>query len=213
MIIKLIRHGESEANAGNVNPTQVKDAAISLSETGKKQALELGRSIEQSFVRDALVYCSPYQRTRQTLQHLIQGSNTIPSEIEIFEDPRLREIDIGYDAPEEQLELRKTHGWFYYRFKGGESPADTYDRTSAFIESMMRQISRSKKHNILIVCHGMTLRCFVARFLHLAVEEFESMHNPNNCDIVTIAKKELIQAPTFSRGRWAVEGLNLRSPL
>ena len=31
---------------------------------------------------------------------------------------------------EAQTELRRTHGWFYYRFHGGESPADCFDRTS-----------------------------------------------------------------------------------
>lgn len=37
-----------------------------------------------------------------------------------------------------QSELLKIHGWFYYRFRGGESPADCYDRASSFLESMMR---------------------------------------------------------------------------
>ncbi|HQS58356.1 MAG: hypothetical protein B7Y56_09715 [Gallionellales bacterium 35-53-114] len=210
MIIKLIRHAESEANTGKMHPNKEKDAAIPLSEQGEEQAQNTGKLLNPDFVKDALVYCSPYQRTRQTLQYLLAGAGIKPDEIKVYEDPRLREIDVGYDDSEAQLELRKIHGWFYYRFKGGESPADCFDRTSAFLESMMRQIHRSNKHNILIVCHGMTLRCFVARFLHLAVEEFESMQNPSNCDIVTISKKEFIQNPIFTNGRWAMEGIKLR---
>lgn len=210
MIVKLIRHGESEANTGNMNPTKVKDAAIPLSHKGIEQATHAGALIGKEFLPDALIYCSPYTRTRQTLQHIITGSGTDPDSIKIYEDPRLREIDVGYGDSEAQLEKRKIHGWFYYRFEGGESPADCYDRTSAFLESLMRQVKRSSKQNILIVCHGMTLRCFVTRFLHLTVEQFEDMHNPNNCEIVTIGLKDSIFNPTFINSRWAIEGIRLR---
>jgi len=75
----------------------------------------------------------------------------------------------------------------------------------------MRQVERSRKNNILLVCHGMTLRCFVARFLHLTVEAFENLHNLDNCEIVTIGLKDNLEKPVFTRGRWAVEGIRLRS--
>jgi len=211
MIIKLIRHGESEANTGNLNPNKVKDAAIPLSPKGKKQAIDAGKKLGKSYLDDALIYCSPYERTRETLQGIIEGAGTDKNTIKIYEDPRLREIDVGYGDADEQMILRKIHGWFYYRFEGGESPADCYDRTSAFLESMMRQIERSGKQKILIVCHGMTLRCFVARFLHLTVEEFEDMDNPSNCDIATIGEVNTIKKQVYGNGRWAVEGVKLRS--
>ena len=211
MIIKLIRHGESEANTGKLNPNKVKDAAIPLSKEGKQQSLDAGALIGSEYIKDALIYSSPFQRTRDTLMLLLQGANLDKEKLNIFEDPRLREIDVGYGDHVNQQPMRKVHGWFYYRFEGGESPADCYDRTSAFLESLMRQVKRTKKNDILIVCHGMTLRCFVARFLHLNVEQFEDMHNPDNCDIVTISLKETIRHPVFINGRWAVDGLRLRS--
>lgn len=211
MIIKLVRHAESEANTGNMNPNRERNAAIPLSEFGKMQALSIKNAIEREFIDDALIYCSPYFRARQTLQILISSMGVEPEKVKIFEDPRLREIDVGYSDSEAQIELRRVHEWFYYRFQGGESAADCYDRTSAFLESMMRQIIRSNKHNVLIVCHGMSLRCFVARFLHLTVEQFELMHNPDNCDVVTIAKRELLDSPILANGRWGVEGIKLRN--
>lgn len=211
MIIKLIRHGESEANTGKLNPNKVKDAAIPLSSKGRQQALHAGEVIGKAYLEDALVYCSPYQRTRETLQGVLDGAGCEKESMKIYEDPRLREIDVGYGDAGEQLPLRKIHGWFYYRFEGGESPADCYDRTSAFLESMMRQVERCQKSKIVIVCHGMTLRCFVARFLHLTVEQFEDMHNPDNCAIVTIGLKNEINRPAYKNGRWAVEGIRVRS--
>jgi len=211
MIIKLIRHGESEANTGKLNPNKVKDAAIPLSKKGRKQAHDAGALIGADYINDALIYCSPFLRTRESLSYLLDGAKVEKSDIEVFEDPRLREIDVGYGDHDSQLPMRKVHGWFYYRFEGGESPADCYDRTSAFLESLMRQKVRSQESKVLIVCHGMTLRCFVTRFLHLSVENFEDMHNPDNCDIITIDLKENIKDAVFSNGRWAVEGLRLRS--
>lgn len=210
MIIKLIRHGESEANTGKLNPFKEKDASIPLSALGHDQALKAGEQIGYDFLNNALIYTSPYTRTRETLQDILTGAKINMADIKTYEDPRLREVDIGYGNPEDQHELRKTHGWFYYRFDGGESPADCYDRTSAFLESLMRQVERSNKTNILIVCHGLTLRCFITRFLHLTVEKFEQMHNPDNCEITTLSHKDNIKDPVFMNGQWAVDGLRLR---
>ena len=122
----------------------------------------------------------PYRRTRETLANIYDGAGLAPPDDArgIYEDPRLREVEHGYEPAATQEELRKTHGWFYYRFKGGESPADCYDRTSSFLESMMRQVERKKADRVLIVTHGLTIRCFVMRFLHLSVEEFDVLANP-----------------------------------
>ena len=57
------------------------------------------------------------------------------------------------------------------------------------------------KTNILIVCHGMILRCFLARFLHLTIEQFEDMHNSDNYEVATIRFKEDIVKPVFDNGR------------
>ena len=43
MIIKLIRHGESEANTGKMDPFKQKDASIPLSDLGNEQAKMRGR--------------------------------------------------------------------------------------------------------------------------------------------------------------------------
>ena len=120
-------------------------------------------------------------------------------------------MEHGYEPAEAQEELRRKHGWFYYRFRGGESPADCYDRTSSFLESMMRQIERKQASRVLIVTHGLTIRCFVMRFLHLSVEEFDALANPANCDVVTLADRSTLSDPQFVSGRWGVTGLRLRA--
>jgi broad specificity phosphatase PhoE len=212
LIIKLIRHGESEVNTQKVSHLDVGDHAVALSEHGWEQARAAGQQLGADFLSQALIYVSPYRRTRQTLQGLLEGSGLSTGQaLRIYEDPRLREVDHGYADIKEQLEMRRLHGWFYYRFRGGESPADCFDRTSSFLESMMRQVNRMERERVLIVTHGLTIRCFAMRFLHLTVEQFDTLDSPHNCDVITLAMREQLPEPVFSCGRWSVAGLRLRT--
>lgn len=214
MRITLVRHGESEGNIGIHDYNVAGDHRVNLTALGQQQALAAGERLRERLSvanTDALVYCSPYTRTRQTLEGIFNGANLqVGLRPRVFEDPRLRETDHGYTGKEEQEALRHVHGFFYYRFNGGESPADNYDRISTFLESMMRQVARKSADDVVIVTHGLAIRCFAMRFLHLSVEQFEALANPLNCDIVTIARRESLTDPMFVSGRWGVEGLRLR---
>ncbi len=210
MEIKLIRHGESLANTKELIPAEVGDHTIGLTQLGWDQARRAGHDIGADYISDALVYCSPYCRARETLAGLLQGAGLTRTEVRVFEDPRLREVEHGYADVIKQDFLRLTHGQFYYRFHGGESPADCYDRTSGFLDSMMRQAERKGAEHALVVTHGLTIRCFVMRFLHLTVEDFDKIANPLNCDIVTLAPKNDVRLPLFTSGSWGVSGLKFR---
>lgn len=210
MLIKLVRHGQSVANIGTLTAQDVGDSQIELTPTGHEQAELAGRQLGREFIEDALIYCSPYRRTRQTLDGLLRGAGLHEQRPFIHEDPRLREVEHGYYDYESQQWDRATHGWFYYRFRGGESPADCFDRVSTFLETLMRQVQRKQCERVLIVSHGLTIRCFVMRFLHLTVEQFEAIANPANCEIVTIGPRGSVAQPTHENGRWAASGLRPR---
>lgn len=215
MLLKLVRHGQSKGNTGEMDPLVVGDFRIPLSELGVEQARAAGARIGADFLRDALIYTSPYLRARQTLRAVFEGAGlpTDPASMpRAYEDPRLREVDHGYGDIKAQQEMRQRHGWFYYRYAGGESPADCYDRTSGFLEGMMRQVTRKKCDKVLIVTHCLALRCFVMRFLHLLVEDFEHIRNPGNGDVITIAHTALLDMPQFTWGEWGVVGLRLDAP-
>ena len=209
MTIKLVRHGQPLANTCEARPHLTGDAGIGLTELGKTQAMAVGETLGRDYLTDAVVYTSPYERARATTRLLLQGAG-LASTVNVYEDPRLREVERGYIEEGDQFALRKIHGWFYYRHTGGESAADCYDRTSAFLESMMRGAQRRRAQRYLIVAHGMTIRCFVMRFLHLKDEQFVSMADPGNCDVVTIAPIAEIKDPVFQTTRWGVTGLKLR---
>lgn len=233
MQIKLVRHARSLLNAKLIKHQDMPNHQIPILEPeGIEQARAVGVKLGNKFLSEALLYQSPYTRTRQTMKGILFGAGFNEDNLpKIYEDPRLREVDFGYGDPEAQKPKRAHEGHFWYRMDGGESAADCFDRTSDFLDSMMRQLERKQKiwsystspnplpqdiarretRDVVIVTHGMIIRCFVMRFLHLTVEQFDATDTPGNCDIVTIAPKNQIKNPQFVSGKWAVEGLTMRT--
>jgi broad specificity phosphatase PhoE len=212
MVIKLVRHGESLANVAGDDQLPLADHQIPLTPKGVAQAREAGAQLGADFLRDALIYTSPFLRTRQTLTGILEGADLDPAQVKTREDPRLREVEHGYADIREQRPMIDTHGHFYYRYQGGESPADCYDRVSGFLESFIRSVRKTESQKALIVTHGLALRVFVMRFLHLTVEQFDQMANPHNADIVTLAPADELEDCLFTSGQWGVEGLQRFQP-
>ena len=207
MIIKLVRHGESQANIADSGQISVSDHLVPLTDRGFEQAKQVGVELGSLYLKESLIYTSPFLRTKQTLAGILEGAGVSLDEIEIREDPRIREVEHGYFDVAAQKAMINTHGHFYYRYQGGESAADCYDRVSGFLESFVRSVLKSKSRQALIITHGLALRVFIMRFLHLTVEQFDQIANPNNADIITVTDWKNLQAPMFTSGRWGVEGL------
>ncbi len=212
MLIKLVRHGESLANIADDAPLSIPDYQVPLTAKGIAQARDAGARLGATFLQNALIYTSPFLRARQTLTALLEGANLDPNAVHVREDPRLREVEHGYADVKEQRAMIAAHGHFYYRYQGGESPADCYDRVSGFLESFVRSTQKTASQQALIVTHGLALRVFVMRFLHLTVEQFDQMANPHNADIVTITFAENLENCLFTSGKWGVSGLRRFEP-
>lgn len=230
MIIKLVRRATSKANIREANPCAIGDKNVPLTPEGIQEAQQRGKELGPEFFTKSLLYCSPYLITTQTLLWMMDGAGlwcgdgVIHSEWKsfglsprIYLDPLLVEVDHGYNKEQRQIdaekELRKVHGWFYYRYKGGESPFDCYQRVSSFIESLHRQVQRKRLSRVLVVSHGFTIRCFVMRWLHLTDFQFDSLENPNNCDVITITSLASMRNPQLTSGKWGVTGLRFRDDI
>jgi broad specificity phosphatase PhoE len=187
--IILVRHGESQGNANKEIYKEVPDYALLLTSKGKEQAIQAGMDIRNLCGNESVkFYVSPFWRTRQTLQGILKSFPTIKFE-DAYEDLRLREQEWCNKLPingyrHDMEEERDSFGHCYYRFEGGESCADVYDRVSDFFNTLNRDFEKSNfPENCVIVGHGMTNRVFLARWLHATVEEFESWGNPKNCEL------------------------------
>lgn len=193
--IILVRHGESEGNIDRSTYAVKPDFKLLLTEAGIQQAFEAGAKLKGITAEEPVMfYVSPMWRTRMTFEHI--ATHYDPLLFRWKEDPRLREQEWGHfrdlKANIQIDDERNKFGTFYYRIKDGESCADVYDRVSDFMHSIYRDFEKKDfPANVVIVTHGMTMRLFLMRWFRWTVEEFETLRNPRNGDIVMM---ELNQA-------------------
>ena len=202
MRILLVRHGES---LGNVDPTvhaTTPDHAVPLSDRGHQQAREAGERVAAFLEREVQgerphirLWVSPYLRTRQTADALIATSRDWVTDR--VEHILLCEQQFGlFDGvPETELPLRFPNEFGYYdmqcRFGGkfwarmpqGESRFDVAKRIHQAFGTFHRDALEHGIHDIIVICHGVTLRAFVMMWCHLSPEWFEAERNPSNCAI------------------------------
>ncbi len=207
MRIVLVRHGES---FGNVDPSvhaRMADHAIPLSDRGKAQAVEAGRRLDAHYrtlfgePRDKphiRLWVSPYRRTRETAEALLEHAGTWIADRR--EHVLLCEQQFGlFDGvPDDDLPRRFPDEFAYYdkctRFEGkfwarmplGESRFDVAQRVHQAFGTFHRDAEQQDIRDIVVICHGVTLRAFVMMWCHLSPEWFESEPNPDNAAIRVI---------------------------
>lgn len=158
--IFLIRHAESEANAGGRTSDP---AAIGLTEKGFEQATCLANAFTSSLV---LVVTSPYLRTKQTARPLLERFATIEQvEWAVQEFTYLAPERCQNTTPQERRPLVAEY-WarsdpFFNDGVGAESFADFMKRVDDFIGSL-----KSSKHECTAVfSHGQFIRGVIWRLL------------------------------------------------
>lgn len=190
--IILVRHGRSAANDDPTLYSRVPDYRIELTDAGKEQAREAGVRIARLIGEESYgVYASPYRRTIQTKDGIVEGIGRKP--LFDYQDPCLREQDTG-NLPgvletETNREARGRYGAFFYRFPNGESGADVYDRMSSFMNSLYRLFDKDDcPDNILLISHSVAIRCFLARWYHWTIEYFDSRPALPNCHVALMER-------------------------
>ncbi len=233
MRIILVRHGQSTANTLEEDGWVIGERNVRLTQLGVEQAIGVGAALGADLLRSTWIWTSSLLRAKQTFASMLIGAGLPPATITAMEDERLREMEDGAGAGETEAEQKKreAQGHFYYRYPGGESPSDVALRIDSFLGTMFREIGSTPitiscgwdttnmstqngrpQKDVVIVFHGRALRVFVYRFLHLTVEQYETICAPSNGDIVVIAPPDELQSPQFisPSGKWGVEGLRLR---
>jgi 2,3-bisphosphoglycerate-dependent phosphoglycerate mutase len=200
--ILLVRHGES---LGNVDPTvhaTTADHAVPLSDRGREQAREAGRRIAAFFTqhdggvrRHVRLWVSPYLRTRQTADAIQETAGAWITDR--VEHVLLCEQQFGlFDGiPEAELPERfprefahydmqcRFGGKFWARMPQGESRLDVAQRIHQAFGTFQRDAVAHEIRDLIVICHGVTLRAFVMMWCHLSPEWFEHEPNPKNAAI------------------------------
>ena len=159
MEIIFVRHGQSEYNKNNVF-TGWHDPGIT--DVGKEQAVNTAKKIENEQI--GVIYSSALKRAIQTSEIMKKIIKTDPP---IVIEQNLNERDYGAWSGknkeqikneigiEKFIEIRR--GWSIGP-ENGESLEDTSKRVGKFIEQIKIIRKKDNFKNILVVCHGNTIR-------------------------------------------------------
>jgi broad specificity phosphatase PhoE len=204
MRILLVRHGES---LGNVDPEihrDVADHAIPLSDRGQSQAREAGRHLDTYFTElwgspeqspRVRLWVSPYQRTRETADGIFDSAGAwiddrkehillCEQQFGLFDGIPDEELPELYPAEHAHYDkLCRFEGKFWARMPLGESRFDVAMRVHQAFGTFQRDEITDGIENLIVICHGVTLRAFTMMWTHRSPEWFEQEPNPNNCAI------------------------------
>jgi glucosyl-3-phosphoglycerate phosphatase len=159
MRLLLVRHGQSEWNAGRVLQGQ---ADIPLSDLGRRQALTLAPVIMRMQPDRAIT--SDLQRARDTAGLIGYPQARL--------EPALREIDVGVWQGRSISDLIAADADAYAGWRAGTHRPDggeVWDvftaRTAAAIRA---ELASGGFQTLLAVCHGGVIRALLQHFLNLA---------------------------------------------
>lgn len=218
----LIRHGESEHNlerfligAGKKDGFSEKmkntrNADISLTKKGIKQAEKTGEFLRKEYKNFDAVFISPFKRAQETALRILDAwKNNAPK---MITEERIREKEFGIfhaftkqeikEKYPEWHHLKEIEGKYYYRPPGGESYPDIALRIHSFLGTLTRDYS---KKNVLVVSHSAVLLMFHKLLTRMTEEEILKLDKENeikNCGIIAYALdsgagKEGKMAPRF----------------
>jgi broad specificity phosphatase PhoE len=167
--ITIVRHGQSESNLAGLVESRSEGK---LTETGIETARTLGKFIkDEKFTR---IYSSDLNRCRETVEHVVsQLETTVPS---VTYRADLRERDFG----DSELAPAKTvwdtimkagiplHLAHTVEAPNGEPYENARERANNFLQEIFALVdtgTESSAENILVVTHGVFIRCLLDNIL------------------------------------------------
>jgi len=207
MRILLVRHGES---LGNIDPSvhaTHADHAVPLSERGHEQAKQAGRVVARHFTEIVAdgpppyvrLWTSPYRRTRQTADAVAELAAPwitdrrehimlCEQQFGLFDGVSEADMPARFPAEFGYYDLLcRFGGRFWARMPQGESRFDVAKRVHQAFGTFHRDATDHGIHDLVVICHGVTLRAFVMMWCHKSPEWFEAEPNPANCAVRLIA--------------------------
>lgn len=168
MQLYVIRHGETEMGKNKIIATEEEP----LNRKGIQQAINVGKELNKLGIN--LIYCSPIERAKHTLE-LCNLDKNIP----IIIDERLRERNMGIYEKVSFSDLDWEKFWSYnseLEYRELETMKSVYKRISNFLDELK---SNKMNRNILLVTHG-----GVARAIYWHFNGFDnSLFTCENCKI------------------------------
>lgn len=174
-VLYFVRHGQTEWNLEH----KVCGATdIPLTEAGRGQARETGRSILEAGIRADEILYSPLSRAAETAR-IIAEITGIPAR----EEPRLTEQNFGKfeGTDRNHTEFRMARQQFANHYGGGESMLQLGQRVYNLLDELK---SRSDKKTYILVAHNGIARVVHSYFADMTNEEYAN-YTVKNCAVVS----------------------------
>lgn len=157
------------------------------------QAKKVGEKLKETLDLPDVIFVSPYERTKHTLQQLINGWPELAG-VKVYEEERIREQEHGLAVlyndwrilqtlHPEQKDLYEIEGRYWYRHPQGENVPDVRERIRSWTNTLVRDWSGKK---VLAVTHHLTILSIRANLERLSAEEFlniDEEEKPINCGV------------------------------
>ena len=146
------------------------------------------------------LWVSPYLRTRQTADALQETAGAwITDRVEhvllceqqwgLFDGVPERELAERFPREFAHYDMQARFGGkFWARMPQGESRFDVAQRIHQAFGTFHRDAQAHGIRDLVVICHGVTLRAFVMMWCHLSPEWFEREPNPGNAAIRLIER-------------------------
>jgi len=179
-LLLLIRHGENEFVKTGKLPGHL--PGIHLNERGQKQAQALGEALKDVPLK--AIYSSPLERAMETAEPIATSQ-----QLEIMQEPRLRDANVGKWQGKSLKALRLTNAWKVvqhspsrFQFPEGESFMDLQTRIVNALENIVKKHNKPKDI-IAVVFHADPIKLAVAHFLGLPLDHFQRL----SCDTGSVS--------------------------
>jgi broad specificity phosphatase PhoE len=179
-LLLLIRHGENEFVKTGKLPGHL--PGIHLNERGQKQAQALGEALKDVPLK--AIYSSPLERAMETAEPI-----AAPHQLEIIQEPGLRDANVGKWEGKSLKVLRLTNAWKVvqnspsrFHFPEGESFMDLQTRIVNVLEGLVKKHNKPKDI-VAVVFHADPIKLAVAHFLGLPLDHFQRL----SCDTGSVS--------------------------
>lgn len=150
-----------------------------LAENAGHQAEKMASELKNYIKLPDVIFYSPYERTKETLNRMITGWPELQN-IKSYEEERIREQEHGLALlyndwkvfhalnPDEKV-LYERQGLYWYRNPRGENVPDVRERLRSWMNTLTRDFA---EQNVLAVTHHLTILGIRANQERMSAEEF-----------------------------------------
>lgn len=198
--IYLIRHAQSESNAGlSIRPNH----SIALTSTGQTQAQDLAEWLYQQVPQPTQVFVSKFIRTQQTAQPYldkIKQSADVLADLFEFDYLDFKQIEhLNYQQLREQSDAFWLKNDIYYQ---SSEQCDSFAHFVQRVKNVRQALADLPDGIYVVFTHGMWLGMLMWQLLQLNEQKildmqqfakFEFAIRPKNCEVFNLNFNELKQ--------------------